>query len=127
MWDTLMTRMDISAKHNSEFLVVEDMRESAKNWSNLIMIFGGSLASHKTSWKLLVWEMEGGELKLITATKEVIMMGDGKGVYTVIDFKSLDVPNEGLGYCICPDGNQGHVHEAIMMDMRELCGRVLLS
>ena len=54
-------------------------------------------------------------------------MGDGKGAYTVTDFKSPDVPNEGLGYCICPDGNQDHAHEAIMKDIRELCGRILSS
>ena len=85
------------------------------------------MALHKTSWRLLVWEMERGELKLITATKEVIVMGDGKGAYAVIDFNSPYVANEGMGYCICPDGNQDHAHEAIMVDMRELCGRIFPS
>ena len=55
------------------------------------------------------------------------MMGDGKGAYTVIDFKSPDVANEGLGYRICPDGNQDHAYEEIITDMRELCGRILSS
>ena len=57
-----------SAEHNSEFpmeMVVEDMRGSAKNLNNLIMISGGSLVLHNTSWRLLVWELERGELKLI--------------------------------------------------------------
>ena len=44
--------------------------------------------------------------------------------FTVIDFKSPDVVNEGLGYCICPDGNQGHAHAVIMEDMWELCDRI---
>ena len=91
------------------------------------MISGGSLALHKTSWRLLAWEMKKGELKLISATKEVTMMGDGKGAYAVIDFKSPDVANERLGYRICPNGNQDHVHAAIMADMRKLCGRISLS
>ena len=85
------------------------------------------MALYKISWKLLACEMERGELKLITATKEVIMIGDGKGAYTVIDFKSLDVPNEGLGYCICLDGIQNHAHEGIIQDIRELCGRISSS
>ena len=46
----------------------------------------------------------------MTATTEVIMMGDGK--------------NEGLGCCICLDENQDHEHEAIMKDMRKLCSRI---
>ena len=124
------TDRHVSAEHNSELLtegVIEKMRESAKKWNNLIMILGCSLALHKTSWRLLAWEMGKGELKLILATKEVIMMGDGKGAYAVIDFKLPDVANEGLGYHICPDGNKDHVHASIMEDMRELCGRISLA
>ena len=114
-WDA--TDVHISAEHNTEFpmeRVIEDMRESANKWNNLILISGGSLALHKTSWRLLAWETERGELKLITTIKEVIMMGDGKEAYTVIDFKSPEVTNEGLGYRICPDGNQDHAHEVIL-------------
>ena len=84
------------------------------------MISGDSLALQKTSWRLVAWEMEPGEFRSITATKEVTMMGDGKGAYTVIDFKSPDVANEGLGYCICPDRNQDHAYAATMTDMRDL-------
>ena len=117
----------VSAEHDDDSpteSVIEKMRESAKMWNNLVMISGGSLALHKTSWRLLAWEMEKGNLKLISATKEVIMMGDGRGVYAVIDFKLPDVANEGLGYRICPDGEQNHALAAIMYDMRELCGRI---
>ena len=55
------------------------MQESAKIWNNLIMISGGSLALHKTSWRILAWEMVQGELKLVQATNERIIMEDGKG------------------------------------------------
>ena len=44
-------------------------------------------------------------------------MRDGKGAYATIEFKSPDQPNEGLGYWICPDGNQDHAYNAIMKDM----------
>ena len=80
------------------------MRKRAEIWNNLIMISGGSLALHKKSWRLLAWEMERGELKLIITNKEVIVMGDGKGAFVVIDFKSPDELSEGLGYRICLDG-----------------------
>ena len=51
-------------------------------------------------------------------------MEDGKGAYATIEFKSPDQPNKGLGYCICPDGNQDHTHNAIMKDMYEFCQKV---
>ena len=79
------------------------------------MILGVSLALHKTLWRLLAWEME------------VIMMGDGKEAYAVIDFKSPDMANKGLGYRICPYGNQDHAQAAIMEDMRELYGGISLA
>ena len=85
------------------------------------------MALNKTLSRLMAWEMEKGELKLISATKEATMMGDGKGAYAVIDFKSPDVANEGLGYHMCPTGNQDHVQAAIMEDMWELCGRISLA
>ena len=62
------------------------------------MISGGALALHKTSWRLLAWEMEKGKLKLISATKEVIMMGDGKG-YKKIE---IDFLNEDKDLICCP-------------------------
>ena len=55
------------------------------------------------------------------------MMVNRKGAYAVIDFKSLDVANNELGYRICSDRTQDHAHEAIMMNMHELCDRILSS
>ena len=54
-------------------------------------------------------------------------MGDGKGAFTVTDFKSPYEPNEGLGYQICPDGKQDHAYEAIMKDMCKLDIRISSS
>ena len=56
-----------SAAHDFEFsmeIVVEDMRKSVKVGNNLIMMSGGSLALHKTSWRSLAWEMERGNFSL---------------------------------------------------------------
>ena len=72
----------VSANHDSKTpmeSVIEDMRKSAKILNNLIMILGGSLALHKTSWRILAWEMVRGELKLVKATNERIMMEEGRG------------------------------------------------
>ena len=68
-----------------------------------------------------------GELQLVTATKEVIMMGGGKRFFAVINFKSMDEPNKGLGYQIYQDGKQHHVYKAIMKDMHELYSRISFS
>ena len=46
----------------------------------------------------MAWRLERGELKIMNATEEVIMMEDGKEAYAVIDFIASDEPNEGLGY-----------------------------
>ena len=51
-------------------------------------------------------------------------MRDGKGAYDTIEFKSPDQPNEGLGYWICPDGNEEHAYNAIMKDITELYQKV---
>ena len=51
----------VLAEHDDELpteSVIEKMRESEKMWNNLIMISGGSLALHKTLWRLLAWEMD---------------------------------------------------------------------
>ena len=65
-----------------------------------------------------------GELMLLQATDEEILMQDGKVAYATIKFKSWDQPNEGLGYWICPDGNQDHTYDAIMKDMIDFCQKV---
>ena len=54
-------------------------------------------------------------------------MEDGKGVNGVIEFRSPDEPNEGLGYQIYLDRKQDHVYEAIVKDMHELCGKISSS
>ena len=73
---------------------------------------------------MIAWQLDRGELKLVQATDEAFVMEDGRGGYSVIDFKSPDLANEGLGYKICPSGKQDASHDAILSDLQELCGRV---
>ena len=91
---------------------------------------GGALALHKTCWRILSWQLELGKLKTLQATKKSMRMADGKGAYIAIEYKWTDQPNEGLGYCICPDKNQTHAYKAIMKNMAEMwqkIGAVYLS
>ena len=105
--------------------IIERLRKSAEVWKNLIQLTGGTLALHKTHWRLLAWRLERGELKPLNATEEVITMEDGKGAHAVIDFVAPDEPNEGLGYYLCPDGNQGPTHASILQEMEDLSNRIL--
>ena len=65
-----------------------------------------------------------GELKLVKETEEVLVLEDGKGAFSVIDFQAPDKPNVGLGYRLCPDGNQRHQHKAVKASLTALCGKV---
>ena len=58
------------------------------------------------------------------AVEDTILMNDGRGVFVVIDFKSPDQTNEGLGYWICPDGNQRHAHAAMLEEMKAVAKSV---
>ena len=51
-------------------------------------------------------------------------MEDGKEAYAVIDFIAPDEPNEGLGYYLCPDRNQGPTHAAILQEMEDLSNKI---
>ena len=82
------------------------------------------MALHKSCWRLLAWRLQRGELRILQATEEAILTKDGKAAYATIEFKSPDQPNKGLGYWICPDGNQDHAYNAIMKDMYEFCQKV---
>ena len=59
-------------------------------------ISGGSLALHKINWRMIAWQVMNGELKLVKATEEVLVLEDGKGAFSVIDFQAPDKPNVGL-------------------------------
>ena len=60
--------------------VLDGLRDSGTKWNNLVQITGGVLALHKTCWRILAWQLQRGELKIVPATKETILMKDGKGI-----------------------------------------------
>ena len=101
--------------------VIERLHKSTEVWNKLIQLTRGALALHKIHWRLMAWRLERGELKIMNATEEVIMMEDGKEAYAVVDFIASD---EGLEYCLCPDGNQRPIHTVIMQELEELSNNI---
>ena len=119
----------VSAEHDTppeqqESVIKERLQRSGQIWNDLFDISGGSLALHKINWRMIAWEAINGELKIVRATEEVLILEDGKGAFSVIDFQSPDQPNVGLGYRLCPDGNQKHQHKVVKSALKALCGKV---
>ena len=53
-----------------------------------------------------------------------MLMADEKCTCAAIEFMGPDQLKEGLGYCICTDGNQTHPHKILMKDMVDVCQMV---
>ena len=76
-----------SATRNSETPirdVVQKLQRSGQIWSELMDITGGSIALHKTFWRILAWEVANGNLRIVRATTERIVIEDGRGAFAVI-------------------------------------------
>ncbi len=60
----------------------------------------------------------------MTSTEKQLIIEDGKDVYLIIKILGPDEPNIGLGFCLCPSGNQEHQREAICEAIKEMCQSV---
>jgi ribonuclease HI len=100
------------------------LQRGAQVWNDLTNLTGGSIAFHKCKWQLLAWEAIRGELHLVTATNEEIVLKDSKGAISIIEFLSPDKPNKGLGYRLCPSGNQGPELEELVKKVTTVCNAV---
>lgn len=101
--------------------LVRKLQHSGQTWSNLTDICGGLIAHHKCFWQLLAWEVNGGHLTPMRETDEQVILGDGKGAYAGIQFVPPDEPNVGLGFSLCPDGNQQPHFDTTLAKVRDLC------
>eukprot|EP01082_Thalassiosira_pseudonana_P005722 g5250.t1 g5250 contig2:87008-89119(+) len=101
--------------------VVDRLQYNGQVWNDLTNITGGSIAFHKCKWQLLAWEVVRGELRIVKSTDQRIVLKDNKGGMAVIDFLGPDQPNVGLGYRLCPDGNQIHQLKFVKDAMKEIC------
>ena len=99
--------------------VVKSLQHSAQIWSNLVQICGGLIALHKCNWQLIAWEYNHGHMRMVSSTTERLVMEDGNGTYSVIDFLPPDQPNVGLGFRICPNGSQ--THQATREALQRIC------
>ena len=80
--------------------------ESANLWAKIVRLTGGDIALHKCSWQMIAWELVKGRLELVTSTDKRLIMEDGHGAFSIIEFLGPDHPNVGLGYRLCPSGSQ---------------------
>jgi hypothetical protein len=101
--------------------VVANLQHNAQTWSNLVQICGGLIALHKCNWQLIAWELKAGHLKMIHSTEDQLVMGDGNGSFATINFLPPNQPNVGLGYRICPNGDQSHHFKAMKEVISQLC------
>ena len=104
--------------------MIDKARQSSTIWNRLIQLTEGSLTLHKTPWRLLAYEVLNGDLKVIATMDETMVTEGGLDRYTAIEFVDPGQPNKGLGYHICPDRNQEHVHQAIMLAVNKVCGNI---
>ena len=61
-----------------ESVIKERLQRSGQIWNDLFDISGGSLALHKINWRMIAWEAINGELKIVRATEEVLILEDGR-------------------------------------------------
>jgi hypothetical protein len=117
-----------SAPHDSENPTAEAMQRlqhDAQRWNNINNIPGQTVAFHKTKWQMLAWKVIKGDLEIVKSTEEVLILKDNKGGAAIIEFLPPDQPNKGLGYLLCPSGNQEPQFQAVLQAVTEICERVV--
>ena len=82
------------------------MTKSAQGWNEVNNLTGGSLAYHKTKWQKIAWEEHGSLKHLQQKTTQQLPINDWTGAPTVIKYGPTNKPNVGLGFHLCPNGNQ---------------------
>jgi hypothetical protein len=104
----------VSADYHSEEPAqeaTEKMNASAQGWNNVNNLTGGTLAYHKTKWQMIAWEECGSLMHLQRTTAQKSRINDWTGAPTTMIYGPTDEPNIGLGYHLCPNGDQNHQHE----------------
>lgn len=102
-------------------------QSNAQSWSTLANICDGPIALHKCNWQLISWETHlGHHLSMVQDPPSDLILWDCYGPPSTIPYLPPDQPNVGLGYQICPNGDQmpqyRHVHDAISHLCRSASG-----
>ena len=61
---------------------------------------------------------------MVQSTSERLVLKDNKGGFAVIEFAPPDKPKKGLGFLLCPNGDQSHQFKATYEAMESLCNSV---
>ena len=101
--------------------LVRRLQHSGQTWNNLTNICGGLIAHHKCMWQLLAWEETAGHLHPLRQPDESLILQDGKGAHAMIAYTPPDEPNVGLGFHLCPDGNQLPHFNSTLASVQRLC------
>ena len=101
--------------------IVRRLQQSGQTWNDITNICGGLIAHHKYFWQLLSWGNVKGHLLPAESTTEQLLLYDGKGAYAKIEYLLADKLNVGLGFNLCPTGNQLPHFESTSNKIRELC------
>ena len=103
------------------------LQHSAQTWSTLMNICGGLIALHKCNCQLIAWQNRGGVLTLIETPPQTLYMHDRKGACARVDYLPPNKPNVGLGYLLCPNGNQHPQSETLYDSIGKLCNSVAIT
>ncbi|KAL7430492.1 hypothetical protein ACHAXH_001865 [Discostella pseudostelligera] len=103
---------------------VKTCEKSAQIWSNLVNICGGLIALHKCNWQIIAWDGSSGRMELLKDPNTVLILRNGNGTPTIIDYFPPDKPNVGLGFLLCPDGSQTPQFRNLKTAINTLCGRI---
>jgi hypothetical protein len=126
---------NVSADHQLDFdaalqEVIGNLRESSQMWNTLVEFTGQSVSLHKCSWQVLAWKVVDGQMSIVEATDTTLLLVDHKGAPAIIQFLPPDQPNKGLGFLLCPDGNQRHQYKKVLettTDIAMACSSTFLN
>ncbi len=106
---------------------VKKGEHSAQTWSKLVDICGGLIALHKCNWQLIAWDSSSGYMKLQTDPNTVLILRNSNMTPTILNYLPPHQPNEGLGFLLCPDGNQLPQFQSLLTAVRKLCSSINCS
>jgi hypothetical protein len=106
---------------------VTRMHTSAQGWNDVNNLTSGSLAYHKTKWQMVSWEIINGTKKLRETTPHQLTINDWTGAPTTMTYRKISEPNIGLGFHLCPNGDQTHQYNRRHNAIKTLCINVSLA
>ena len=113
-----------SAGPNPIITAVKQGERSAQTWGRLVDICGGLIALHKCFWQLIAWDDKSGRMDMVTDPNTVLLLRNTNNTPTIIQYLPPNEPNVGLGFHICPDGNQLPQFLSLKTSIQTLCGRI---